>query len=158
MADEEKTKLAKDTYQTLLKAIELNGWKCEQDDEKLSIHFGVNGDDLDMDFFIRIDPDRQLVCLLSRLPFDFKRPKLMEGAIVTSIANYILADGSFDYNILKGTVCFRMTTSYRSSVISHEALMYLVNCAAFTVDKFNDKFLMVNNGVMSVDDFIKEFS
>lgn len=158
MADEVKMKAAQETYKTLLKAIELNGWKCRQNDERLAITFGVNGDDLHMDFIIRIDADRQLVCLLSKLPFNFQRSKLMDGAIVTSIANYALADGSFDYDILKGDVYFRMTTSYRASVISHEALMYLVNCAAYTVDKFNDQFLMVNDGTMSTEDFISKFN
>lgn len=158
MADEVKTKVAKETYQTLLKAIELNGWKCEQNDEKLAIHFGVNGDDLHMDFIIVVDVERQLVRLISRLPFNFNRNKLMEGAIATCVANYSIADGSFDYDIFDGSIYFRMTTSYRSSVISHEALMYLVNCAAYTVDKFNDKLLMVNSGAMSLDDFIAENS
>ena len=158
MADDNKSTLAYETYQTLLRAIELTEWKCTRHDEDLTITFGVSGDDLDMDFIVKVDAERQLVRLLSQLPVNFVTGgKLMEGAIATSVANYSLADGSFDYDILKGNVYFRMTTSYRSSVISPDALRYMINCAAYTVDKFNDQLLLVSNGAMSISEFIEKF-
>lgn len=146
--------LAKQTYNTLLKAIAENGWHCKQDDDRLCIDFGVNGDDLHMDFHVSIDAERQLVRLLSRLPFRFPKEKFIDGALATSIANYIIcADGSFDFNVLNGDVLFRMTTSYRSSIIASSALVYLVDYACWAVDKVNDKLLMVSNGMMSVEQF-----
>ena len=158
MADDIQKKLANETYRTLLRAIELNEWSCTRHDDGLTITFGVSGDDLDMDFVVKVDAERQIVRLLSQLPVNFASGgKLIEGAIATSVANYSLADGSFDYDILKGNVFFRMTTGYRSSVISPEVLRYLVNCAAFTVDKFNDKFLLLSNGATSINEFIEEF-
>ena len=149
--------LARETYKTLLKAIAENGWHCKQDDNEMCIDFGVNGDDLHMDFHVSIDAERQLVRLISRLPFRFPKEKIIDGALATSIANYVVcADGSFDFNVLNGDVIFRMTTSYRSSVIASSALVYLVNYACWAVDKVNDKLLLVSNGIMSVEQF-REF-
>lgn len=148
--------LAKKTYSTLLKAIEMNNWHCGKDDEKLSINFGVNGDDLHMDFTVFIDAERQLVRLTSKMPYKISGDKLVDSAIATSAANYALADGSFDLDLSNGNIYYRMTTSYRASVVSPEAFMYMVNYAAWAVDKFNDKFLMISNGKLSVMDFVKE--
>lgn len=152
--EEINTKLAQETYKSLLKAIELNGWVCAKNDEKLSIAFGVNGDDLHMDFLVGIDAQRQLVRLMSKLPFKVPMDKLMDLSIATNAANYSMNDGNFDLDIAGGNVYFRMTTSYRSSIISPNALVYMVNCATWSVDKFNDKLLMVINGKMSTSEFI----
>lgn len=150
-------KLAQQTYRTLLKAIAENGWSCRQDDNNLSIYFGVNGEDLKMGFDVSIDASRQLVRLSSMLPFNFPKDKIIDGARATSAANYLLcADGSFDFNVLTGEVSFRMTTGYRSSQISSSALVYLVNYATWAVDKANDKLLMISNGMMTVEQF-KQF-
>ena len=46
---------------------------------------------------------------------------------------------SFDYNIRDGSITFRMTASYRESVIGEGLFNYMIDCAAATVDEFNDK-------------------
>ena len=147
--------LAKQTYKTLLKAIEMNKWHCGQDDENLKINFGVNGDDLHMDFVVTVDAQRQIVRLMSKMPYRMNKAKLVDGAIATSVANYALSDGSFDLDLSDGSIYFRMTTSYRGSVVSPEVFIYMVNYAAWGVDKFNDQFLMISNGSLSVENFIK---
>lgn len=155
MAYELKTALARQTYRTLLSAIEANEWVCSHNDAQLALNFGVHGDDLDMEFYVLVDAERQIVRLISRLPFKFPGNKIYEGAIATGVANYALVDGNFDFDITSGDVIFRMTTSFLSSVVSKDAFINLVNYAAWAVDRFNDKLFMVSNGMMSLDDFIK---
>lgn len=155
MAYELKTALAKQTYRTLLNAIEANGWTCSHNDAQLNLNFGVHGDDLDMEFYVLVDAEQQIVRLISRLPFKFPGDKIVDGAIATGIANYALIDGNFDLDIVRGDVLFRMTTGFQSSVVSKEVFINLVNYAAWAVDKFNDKLFMVSSGMMSVNDFIK---
>lgn len=156
MAEEVNMTLARETFKTLVKAIEMNNWHCGQNEEELKINFGVNGEDLHMDFIVSVDAKRQLVRLSSRMPFNMNKNRLVEGAIATCAANYSLADGSFDYDLSDGEIIYRMTTSYRESVVSPKVFMYMVNYAAWAVDKFNDKFLMISNGTMNIDDFVAD--
>ena len=89
------------------------------------------------------------------MPFKMDETKRVEGALITSYANYKLADGSFDYNLGDGSIIFRMTSSFRESLIGAELFKYMISCAAYSVDKYNDQFFMVSKGMLSVDDFVK---
>lgn len=76
-------------------------------------------------------------------------------AVAIARANNGLTDGSFDYNYSDGTVLFRVTTSIFDSIISANALKYMVLCACHTVDNYNDKFLMVAKSEMTCDEVAK---
>ncbi len=154
MADEKKLKNAQSVFATLCKSLDEINWKYERNDEKLIVRFIVNGDDIPMEFIMAVDEERDLVRMLSRLPFSFSEERRVEGAIATCQINYVLADGSFDYDISKGTVYFRLTTSYKGSLISTNVLRYMVECACYTVDKYNDKLLMIEKGMLPIEDFI----
>ena len=156
MADENKLATAQAAYKTLLKALDAIDWKYDKNDEKLRIDFSVKGDDLPMSFIMLIDVDRQLVRLMSFLPFNFPEDKRLEGAIATSFVNYKLADGSFDYDITDGETSFRLTSSFRNSLISESLLRYMVQCAIYTVDKYNDKLFMIAKGMLSLENFLSE--
>ena len=108
-----------------------------------------------MEFIVHCDADRQLIRLMSFLPFKISDAKRVEGAIATCHANYLLADGSFDYNLGDGTIIFRMTSSFRESLVGDELFKYMIHVACITVDKYNDQFLMISKGNLSITDFIK---
>ena len=156
MADEKKIELAKQVYQTLCESIEKREWKYGKDEEKLIVHFGVSGDDLPMNFVISVDEERQLIRLMSPLPFKMGESKRMEGAIATCVASYGMADGSFDYDLSDGEIVFRMTASFRDSVIGEGLFQYLISCSCAMVDKYNDQFLAIDKDIMSITDFIKK--
>ncbi|HIS35795.1 TPA: hypothetical protein IAC10_04100, partial [Candidatus Scatousia excrementigallinarum] len=42
------------------------------------------------------------------------------------------------------------------SLISEDLLLYMVACACYTVDDYNDKLLMVAKGMLPIDQFILE--
>ena len=86
MADEKKMELAKQVYQTMCDAIDRRNWRYGKDEEKLLVHFGVNGDDIPMQFILIVDADRQLIRVMSQLPFKMSEDKRMEGAIATCVA------------------------------------------------------------------------
>ena len=71
------------------------------------------------------------------------------------VANYGLINGSFDYDLSDGEIRFRLVSSYRESILSEALFNYMIVVSAGTVDDYNDKFLMVSNGMMSAEDFIK---
>lgn len=154
MADEKQMKSARVMYDTLVKMLDENEWKYEKNEEKLVVHFLVQGEDIPMDFVLAIDPDRYLIRILSRLPFKFGEEERVAGAIVTGQINYKLAIGSFEYDFSDGEVTFKVTSSYRDSLISKELFNYLIQLSCYTVDKYNDQLLLVAKGMLSVDDFI----
>lgn len=154
MVDEKKMELAKQVYQTLCDAIERREWNFGKDEEKLLVHFGVNGDDIPMQFILIVDAERQLIRVMSPLPFKMSESKRMEGAIATCAASFGMADGSFDYDLSDGTIVFRMTASFRESLIGEGLFQYLISCSCAMVDKYNDQFLALDKGIMSITDFI----
>ena len=78
----------------------------------------------------------------------------MEGAIATCAASFGMADGSFDYDLSDGTIVFRMTASFRESLIGEGLFQYMISCSCAMVDKYNDQFLALDKGIMSITDFI----
>ncbi len=156
MADEKKMELAKQVYQTLCDAIEERDWHYEKEEEKLLVHFGVSGEDIPMQFILVVDVDRQLVRLMSPLPFKMSEDKRMEGAIATCAATFGMADGNFDYDLSDGRIVFRMTAAFRESVVGKGLFQYMISCSCAMVDKYNDQFLAIDKGIMSISDFIEK--
>ena len=154
MVDENKMELAKQVYQTLCEAIERREWNFGKDEERLLVHFGVSGDDIPMQFILIVDAERQLIRLMSPMPFKMSESKRMEGAIATCAATFGMADGSFDYDLSDGTIVFRMTASFRESLIGEGLFQYMFSCSCAMVDKYNDQFLALDKGIMSITDFI----
>ena len=149
---------AQQVYETLCKALDRRGWKYGKDEEKLLVHFGVRGDDIPMNFIIVVDAERQLVRLMSPLPFKMSEEKRMEGAIATCAATYGMADGSFDYDLSNGEIVFRMTASIRESQLGEGLFQYMMSCACAMADKYNDQFLALDKGIMSIADFLAKKS
>lgn len=153
MADEKMVRAQKN-YATLCTMLDGNDWHYKKDDAKLKIECGAQGDDLPMDISIRIDSDRQLVVLLSHLPFVVSEDKRLDIAVATSVINYKLVDGSFDFDIEDGHMFFRMTSSYRESELAKEVFFYMLMCSCQTIDEYNDKLLMLAKNMLSLEDFI----
>ena len=156
MVDEKKMELAKQVYGTLCAAIERRDWKFDRDDDKLVAYFGVNGDDVPMNFVIAVDAENQLIRLMSPLPFKMSEEKRMEGAIAACAATYGMADGGFDYDLSDGEIVFRATACFQNSQIGDGLFQYMISLACAMVDKYNDQFLAIDKGVLSISDFLAE--
>ena len=107
-----------------------------------------------MDMVMSVDEDRQLIRLLSLVPVTMDEEKRMEGAVATTVATFGLPDGSFDYDITDGTIGFRQTVAFHDSDISENLIQYLISWACSVIDRYNDKFLALNKGYLSLEDFI----
>lgn len=153
MADE-KLERAQKVYGTLCSTLDSHEWHYKKDEEKLSIDCGAQGEDLPMEITIKVDAERQLIMLLSHLPFVISEDKRLDVAIAVSAVNNKLVDGSFDYDIADGHMFFRMTSSFIESEIGNELFTYMLMVSCHTIDEYNDKFLMLGKGMMSIEDFI----
>lgn len=143
-------------YNTLCAAIDERGWNYERVDDDLLVHFSVNGDDLPVQFIIFVDMDRQLIRLLSPMPFEMDESKRIDGAIATCHATYGLTDGSFDYDLSDGKISYRLTTAYHDTEIGIGLIQYMIDFAGVVIDKYNDKFFALNKGYMSIEDFLQQ--
>ena len=156
MTDELKKKYAERAFSTLCAALNARNWNYQVEEDNLLVHFGVNGDDLPMKFIIFVDVDRQMIRLLSPLSFKMSEDKRVEGAVAVCMATYGMADGSFDYDISDGSISFRMTESFRNCSLGEGVIQYLISCACAMVDQYNDKFLALSKGMISITDFVKK--
>lgn len=154
--EDNKLQLAKQIYKTLCEAIEARKWSFNKDEERLAVYFEVNGEDIPIKLILIVDAERQLIRLLSPLPFDVAEDKRMDMAIAVCAANYGISDGGFDYDISEGSILFRLTSSFRNSVIGEGLLQYMLSCACVLVDKYNDQFLAINKGVMDISQFLSK--
>ncbi len=155
MAEENIAK-AKETYTTLCKMLDNKGWHYQKDEDEFIISGGVKGDDFPIDFIMRVNPRNEVVSFISWLPFKIEESKRIDMALAICAVNYLLSDGSFDYDISDGTVLFRLTSSYRESTLSEDLFEYMLMVSANTVDEYNDKFFMISKGVLPVQQFIEE--
>ncbi len=155
MTNEDQMKQAATAYQTLCELMDQEGWHYEQDAANFRIHCGVQGEDLPMPIRIDVDPERLLVILISEIPFTVPENRRDAIAVAVSAANYGLADGNFDFDYAGGTLLFRMTTSYRDSLIGKSMFGYMIMFSSAIIDEYNDKFLMVAKSEMSNEDIMK---
>lgn len=153
MADN-KTVLAQQVYGKIITALDNRNWTYKREDDNLTVRFDVRGDDFPMSMIMKIDVERQLIRVLSPLPFEMSEDKRMEGAIATCVASFGLPDGSFDYDITDGTIGFRLTYAFHDSVIGEDLLQYMISWSLNVIDKYNDKFFAIDKGYLSLQDFI----
>ena len=154
MADAQEMKRAQDTFATLCSFLESDGWPFNKDEENLMIETSARGNDLAMPIKVKVRADRQLVLLLSTLPFDIPADKRLEVAAAASIVNYRLVNGTFEFNIQTGKLYFRMTNSFIDSTLSAEIFKYMLYCSCGTVDDYNDKFEALVKGEIGLDAFM----
>jgi hypothetical protein len=48
-----------------------------------------------------------------------------------------------------------MTNSFLDAELGFETIRYLIFCACATIDKYNDKFLMIAKGMLSLEQFME---
>ena len=152
---EQDMKKAVEVYGTLCSMLDNIGWKYEKVEEKLMIKSGVKGEDLPIDFLVIVKPRNQVVQFISSMPFNMPEDKRVEGALAVCTANYGLVDGSFDYDLSDGQIVFRLTSSYRDSLLSEALFEYMIMVSASTIDNYNDRFFMLAKGMISLEQFIE---
>ena len=146
---------AAQVYYDLCKMLDGEGWKYKKNVEDLRIECGAQGEDLPIELNIKVDAERQLVMLLSHLPYRIPEDKRIDIAIAVSVVNNRLVDGCVDYDITTGNLFSRMTNSYMDSTIGGEVYKYLLYCACQTIDSFNDRLLMLSKGMIDIAKFIE---
>ncbi len=156
MADEKDMKAARKAYETMCAMFDEKDLRYTKDDEELSVECTMRGDGLPVSMDIQVDADRDLVMLISLLPFKIPSDKMLDMAIAISALNYSFVNGSFDYDFRREKIYFRMTMSYRNSRLSEDAFFYMLICSAKTIDEHSEKLMMLAKNLYSLTDFLKD--
>ena len=153
MSDIARTK-AEEVYSTLCGLFDNKGWRYEKEEDDLLVKCTFLGEDLPMDFFMRVYPDQATVALFSPLHFSVPEDKRLTMAAAVCAVNDSILDGSFDFDIRDGQLLFRMNNSYLDCDPSMEVFDYMLGMANAVVDAYNDRFLMLAKGDISIDQFL----
>lgn len=154
MAEQKSLEQAQAVFATLCRALDAREWHYQKDEEGLCIECGARGDDLPMEITVKVDAERMVIRLISHMPFVIQEDKRLDVAIAVSSINNMLVDGSFDYDITSGQIFYRMTSSFLESEIGEEVFLYMIFCSCQIIDEYNDKFLMLAKGMLSLEQFL----
>ena len=144
-----------EVYELIKKHLDDHNFHYEPHDDDLVITLTVHGDDLPQPTIIRVLADRDVISVMSPIPSHIPEDKRVDGAIAVSVANYGMINGSFDYDMTDGEIRFRVAQGYRGVEVSDELIRYILGIAFFTTDKYNDRFFMLNKGVITLEKFIE---
>lgn len=148
-------KQTKEVFELVCQTFDDRGLKYERNDEEMFVICRGRGDDLPIDIGVFVNPRARVISLLSPLPINIAEDKRIEVALAVCTANHGLVNGSFDYNIGTGAISFRAVNSYLDTVPGKSLIDYLISIVIRTVDDYNDKFLAVSTGMMTVEQFIE---
>lgn len=152
--DDERYGPAKAAEAALIDAMNAKNMHYEKTGE-FTYAFAVEGDDLAMFFRVKIDPELKIAYLHCPQQFVVPPDKRRDVAIAVNGINCKLIDGSFDFDADDGTLSFRMTTTFVESLISPDVFCYMIECAAATVDEYNDKLFGICAGFIDALEYIK---
>lgn len=151
---EELKKIGQNVYETICAMFDNKGYHYERHDDDHVISCTVGGEDIPMDILFVVRDERQLVQLISPMPFRVSEDKRIDIALATTVINDRLVDGSFNFDMAEGRISFRLTTSYIESILGKELFEYMLMVSASTIDEYNDKFLMISKGMISFEQFL----
>ena len=126
----------------------------EQTEARTHIRIHFTGEDIPMTLHIILRADRQIASVLSVMPFFITEEHRNDAALAVTAANHGLIDGSFDLNMKSGEIRFRLTSCYIDSVLSESLFSYLMFVSAETIDRYNDRFMALNTGEMTLEQFL----
>lgn len=143
-------------FETICHSLEKCNLKYDKNEDDLSVHVGIQGDGLPINLVIFPDTGTKTITMYAPLPLTFSADKRVEGAVVTSYANFILSDGGFDYEVTGGKTVFKMTSSYRESLIAPDVIGMMIAYALKILSDIGEKIYAVSKGFWSAGDFIEK--
>jgi len=151
----ETMEMAKSVYErvaTTLDNMELN---YQRHDEDLVITLGMRGEDMDHDMLLIVREKNAVFSFLERLPFHLDPQKADEIAKAVCNINNQLVLGGFTYEAGADTMNFELSIPYNGSLIGEETIRRILVNAVKTVEAYDDKFLALNKGYISSEEFKK---
>ncbi len=155
MGIKERRETAEEMFARLCSALDEKKIDYDRDEEEFTVSFKIFGDDLPMRFTFKVNMHRQFMMVSSRLPFAVHEEKYTDMALAACIATKVIPDGRFLFRPELLRIDYRMSWHYRDSEMGDGFFSHLVDCALSTVEKYNDKFFSLNEGLIALREFMK---
>lgn len=147
---------AADMYSRLRKMLDDMNWQYSRLKRELGVRYFVSGEDIPMEFLVKIKPDVRMLCFISILPAKFNDSNRADAVLAACAANHGMVMGSFAYNMELDRVVFMASSLYDECETGTDWLKHQMYLSQTIVEQYNDRFLMLSKGVLSVEDFIAD--
>ena len=155
MTEEKELELAKRVFEDMCQAMDKQEWQYDRHDEDLVVTIRMQGKDIPVGLILRVNAAAQVVSVYSVLPVKVPDEKLVDVAVAVCIANDGMINGGFDLDMGKKQIVWRMCTTYRGSLLGSEAYAYMVVVSTGTVDKYNERFMMLAEDRIGLKKFME---
>lgn len=146
---------SREIFEKICSVLDARNWHYKVFKEKLTISCGARGDDLPMDIFIIVNPKARVVSVYSPMPYRVSEDNRVDIALAVCAANFRLIQGVFEFDLVEGNISYKLTASYRDNEFSESYLDYLLRLSVNVIDDYNEKFLMIEKGLLPLDKFIE---
>ena len=160
MATEAQKKAAERVYNTLVGHLEKSGLKytpmtAVQDGDYM-LRLEARGDDLPMTLFVIVEAARGLFMVKSPEFTKFSADQIDVAAKAVCAINWAIANGCYSLNLETGAIMWTACNSFLGSLMGEEAIHYMLGVSMSTVDRFNDKFMLLKMGAIDLDTFLQQ--
>jgi len=155
MAEDKELALAKRVFEDMCQAMDQKQWHYDRHDEDLVVTIRMQGEDFPVDMILQVNAAAQVVSVFSALPVTMPENKMVDLALAVCIANEHMINGCFDLDMKKKQIVWRLCTTYRGSLLGSEAYCYMVLVSASSVDKYNERFLMLAKDMIDLKKFLE---
>lgn len=154
MTEDTSEKRAQEAYDALRASLDGMTIKYKESAGALyRVEFEMTGKFIPMKYSIVIDPARQVILMFVYLLFRVPEDRREDVAVVTSFANFMLADGSFDFDIDDGSIVYRMASSFKESLVGKGLFDRMLTYAFGVADRLGFRMFVVSRGMMTPDEF-----
>lgn len=140
-------------YGTLCQTLDNMKWRYGKEQDNLVVHTSAIGENLNIQLFMRVDAERQVMFLKSPMPYQIPEHKREVVATAVTVANYAMLNGSFEMDMTNGYLAFKIVVPFMKSLISENVCHYMIMLGCRMTDKFNDKFKALVEDRLTLDDF-----
>lgn len=152
--EEKVVKKGKEILENLCAYMDENQWKYQKDEEDFSASIAFQTEDLDLYLHFFVDVHEEVVRVLSMLPINVTEAGITPCIIAACETNYMLKDGDFLYDFKNNAIFFKLTSSFKNSLISKAFLKHMFDFAYDVIDIYNDKFAALNDGTMTLEEYM----
>ena len=154
MATERQTALARENYAVLCKTLDAEGIKYQKDEAKYTIQTGIKGKNTDILVSVTLNPDFSIISVFCPVNVDVPENYRGQFAIAVSRLNFTMLEGGYDFDPKSGAVMYRISSCYEESVLSEEALRYLLFTALQASDEYHVALQTVVERAMTPDQIV----
>ena len=147
-------KQAQAVFKTVCDYLDEHEWKYDKNDDSLGISLVTRGDDLPIPILMRINPQLAVLSFYGTMTFAVPEDMRVAMTVAVTAATHCLVDGGFDYDVKTGKILFRVTTTYKDSLIGKSVVEYMLGLTCVMTDEFNDKFYQKKMGPAEMLDMI----